>query len=82
MTHWLVYTRHGCTLCQEMLEELAEMLGSQAQSVVVRYLDGDPELERKYGQRVPVLLADGEFVCCYRLDRERVRPYLKEADGG
>ena len=22
---------------------------------------------------VPVLLADGEFVCCYRLDRDRVK---------
>ena len=36
-------------------------------------IDQDPALARKYGHRIPVLLADGEFVCDYRLDRERVR---------
>ena len=36
-------------------------------------IDGQPELERKYGTRIPVLMADGEFVCAYRLDVERVR---------
>lgn len=81
MTNWLVYTRQDCTLCEEMLAELAEMLGPQAGSVVVRHIDADPELERKYGARVPVLLADGEFLCCYRLDRERIRPYLDAGRG-
>jgi hypothetical protein len=37
---------------------------------------GDAELERKFGTRIPVLLADGEFVCAYRLDVERVRAHL------
>ena len=57
--------------------ELAELLGPAAASqVAVIDITGDPELERKYGQRVPVLLADGEFVCAYRLDVERVQGYL------
>ena len=64
-----------------MLGELAEMLGARAASVIVRHIDEDPELERKYGARVPVLLADGEFLCCYRLDRERIRPYLDAGSG-
>lgn len=78
-TQWAVYSREGCGLCDELLVDLAELLGPAAASqVIVVDITGDPELERKYGQRVPVLLADGEFVCAYRLDVERVRGYLGE----
>ena len=44
----------------------------------VRVIDigEDPALERKYGERIPVLTADGEFVCAYRLDRRRGREAL------
>ena len=59
------------------MEGLAELLGpAVAAAVQVVDIAGDPELERKYGTRIPVLLADGEFVCAYRLDVERVRAYL------
>ncbi|HEY4365925.1 MAG TPA: glutaredoxin family protein [Steroidobacteraceae bacterium] len=82
MIQWLVYSRQGCALCEEMLEELAQVLPPPvAATVVVQDVDADPELERKYGQRVPVLLVDGEFLCCYRLDRERMKIYL-EGDSG
>ena len=76
MTHWLLYVRQDCSLCEEMLGELAEALGPEAAAVEVRDVDADPELAARYGQKVPVLLADGEFLCCYRLDRERLQPYL------
>lgn len=75
MPQWTVYSRADCSLCERMLEELADVLGPQA-AVQVVDIDGEPELERKYGTRIPVLLADGEFVCAYRLDRERVQACL------
>lgn len=56
--------------------ELAELLGPAAAQVNVVDITDDPELERKYGQRIPILMADGDFVCAYRLDVERVRAYL------
>ncbi len=74
MTRWTVLSRADCSLCEQMLAELAEILDSAAAAgVVVVAVDQDPVLQRKYGQRIPVLLADGEFVCAYRLDAERVR---------
>ena len=77
MTAWLVYTRPDCSLCEAMLEDLAQVLGPEAAAKAqVRDISGDPDLERTYGHKVPVLLADGEFLCCYRLDRERIQPYL------
>jgi hypothetical protein len=75
MPHWTVYSRPDCGLCDELIDELAGLLGP-ADRVTVVDISGDPELERRYGQRVPVLLADGEFVCAWRLDPERVRGLL------
>ena len=77
MPQWTVYSRADCSLCEHLIEELAELLGPAAAATVqVVDIEGDPELERKYGARIPVLLADGEFVCAYRLDRERVGALL------
>lgn len=76
MVQWTVLSRPDCSLCEQLLAELAELLGpAEAARVRVVDVDHDPALARKYGQRIPVLLADGEFVCDYRLDRERVAAY-------
>ena len=74
MTAWTVLSRAECSLCEQLLVELAEELSpAEAAQVSVVDVDQDPELVRKYGHRVPVLLADGDFVCDYRLDRTRLR---------
>jgi hypothetical protein len=74
MPQWTVYSRADCSLCDHMLEELAELLGPQAAAAVqVVDIAGQPELEHRYGTRIPVLMADGEFVCAYRLDVDRVK---------
>lgn len=73
---WLVLSRPECSLCETMLLELCELLGDRATQVRVHDISGDDRLERKYGQRLPVLLIEGELVCAYRLDQERVRAYL------
>ena len=74
MTDWTVLSRPDCSLCERLLVELAEELSpAEAARVRVVDIDQEPELVRKYGHRIPVVLADGDFVCDYRLDRERVR---------
>ena len=74
MTQWTVLSRVDCSLCEQLLVELAAILDpAEAAQITVVDVDQDPVLLRKYGQRIPVLLADGEFLCAYRLDAERVR---------
>jgi hypothetical protein len=76
MPQWTVYSRSECSLCDQLLLELAQLLGPQAAAgVQVVDIAGVPELERRYGERIPVLMADGEFVCAYRLDAGRVRAW-------
>jgi hypothetical protein len=78
MPLWTVYSRADCSLCERMLEELGELLGPEAAATVqVVDIEGHPELEKRYGTRIPVLTADGEFVCAYRLDTQRVRACLQ-----
>lgn len=73
---WVVYSKPHCSLCETFLAELAEIVGTQAAQVAIVDITSDPELERKYGTRIPVLTVDGDFVCAYRVDRERIRQYL------
>jgi hypothetical protein len=78
VTKWIVYSRPDCSLCDAFLHDLAAALGAAAAAdVTVVDVDSDPDLARKYGQRIPVLLADGEFVCAYGLDVERVRALVE-----
>jgi glutaredoxin len=72
----VVYTRPDCGLCTEMLDELAVLLAERSLRVEVVDVDSDPALARRYGMRIPVLCADGEFVCAYRLDVDRLRRLL------
>ena len=77
MPHWRVFTRPECTLCETFLVELADQLGPvNAAAVEVVDITDQPELEARYRSKIPVLTADGDFVCCYRLDHERVNAYL------
>jgi len=48
---------------------LAELERSQAiPPVTVLDVDSDPELARRYGLKVPVLLLDGTAICHYTLN--------------
>jgi hypothetical protein len=76
MSRWVVYSRDGCGLCETFIVELAERMGSRAASVQIMDVDSDPELQRRYGDRVPVLVVDDAFVCAARLDAERVERLL------
>lgn len=70
--------RHECDLCDEMvadLQALARTLSLPPMEVVD--VDRDPELLRRYGLNVPVLLLDGTVVCKHRLDRDELRRLLR-----
>lgn len=77
MPQWTVYVRPECSLCEQLLEELAQLL-PPAEAARVRIIDisQDPALERRYVFEIPVLLADGELVCMHRLDVKRVKAVL------
>lgn len=73
-----VVQRHDCGLCEEMLADLARLARERALPPVdVVDVDSDPQLQRRHGLNVPVLLLDGAVVCRHRLDREELERLLK-----
>jgi hypothetical protein len=74
----VVVSREGCGLCDEMLHELAELGGSHSlPPITVVDVDGDPELVRRYGLKVPVLLLHGSVICHYTLNSKELLRILK-----
>jgi len=69
--------RPGCALCEALMADLALVLGPEdAAKVEVIDISDDDDLERRYGAQVPVLTADGELVCAYYLDRDRIATHI------
>ena len=69
----VVVSREGCDLCSEMLHGLAELERSQAiPAVSIVDVDTDPELQRQFGLKVPVLLLDGSVICHYTLNSQEL----------
>jgi hypothetical protein len=65
----VVLSREGCHLCEDMLHELAGLERAQIiPPVSILDVDSDPELARRFGLKVPVLLLDGSVICHYTLN--------------
>ena len=73
-----VVHREGCDLCDEMVLELQAMGRTLTLPPVdIVDVDSDPELLRRHGVHVPVLLLDGTVVCRHRLDPDELRRLLR-----
>ena len=70
-----LYSRPECHLCEAVHTELLALVRDRAELRVVD-VDGSPALERRYGLRIPVLVAGDTELSGYPLDRRRVAAYL------
>ena len=73
-----VYSRHGCHLCENAVNTLESMREELAFEIEIIYIDGDSELEKLYGNEVPVIHINGEHHDFYRVDPERFRTSLEK----
>jgi len=69
-------SRRFCHLCHDMETALAPLAAEFGAAVTVVDVDGDPLLEAKYDELVPVLLHGGIELCHYFLDAPKTREYL------
>jgi glutaredoxin len=71
-----LYGRPGCHLCDDAREVIARVcadLGTSYQEVDVTT---DPDLQRRYGEQIPVTLVDGAQHDFWRVDERRLRAAL------
>lgn len=73
-----LYSRLGCHLCEDMHNLLPSYLEEAGLSFTVVYIDGDSNLEQKYGTLVPVLKAGEKEICHYFLDVKALQQYISE----
>ncbi len=72
-----LYIRTGCHLCDDartVIEQVCAELGESYDEVDI---DADPELQRRFGEEVPVTFVDGRQHDFWRVDPVRLRTALR-----
>jgi glutaredoxin len=73
-----VFSRHGCHLCDVAIETLEPLKSELNFDIEKIYIDGDLELEKLYGEQVPVIHIDGVHHDFFKVDPERFRSSLEK----
>jgi hypothetical protein len=68
----ILYTREGCTLCEEARALLAEMETRYGFDVWEEDIDADAKLAHDYGDAVPIIEVDGHELARMPLDWARI----------
>jgi thiol-disulfide isomerase/thioredoxin len=72
----VVYGREDCHLCLDMIAALREWQGRHGFHLEIIDVDSDDDLKSRYGERVPVLMAEGEEICHYYLNYRALDAYF------
>ena len=78
MTLITLYGRTGCHLCEDALELLQSMKDELKFDIEEILIDGNEELEKLYGEKIPVTHIDGIHHDFWRVDPERFRSSLEK----
>ena len=70
-----VYSRRGCHLCEELVEELLPLVRGKLEVEVVD-IDSREDWRTDYDIRIPVVEFEGRAICEYRLDRAAISAIL------
>ena len=76
MNRVVLYTRAGCHLCEEAERVLRAEQAATPFHLELVDIDGDPELARRYGVRVPVVAVDGQDLFDYEVPVDLLRARL------
>jgi glutaredoxin len=71
-----LYGKAGCCLCDEAKEALAEVRAERSFELEEVDVSLDPALNREYGERIPVVVVEGEELFEYHVDPPLLRQRL------
>jgi glutaredoxin len=71
-----LYSRPGCHLCEDARAVVARVCSELGECYAEVMIDGDPDLERRFGHEVPVTFVDGRQHDYWRVDPARLRAAL------
>ncbi|MDK6806689.1 glutaredoxin [Corynebacterium sp. HMSC062E11] len=70
--------RTTCGSCARVLEQITPVVQQSGAELNVRTVDEDAELAMEYGDRVPVVVIDGEEFSCWEVDNEELAQALAQ----
>ncbi len=78
MTLITIYGRTGCHLCEDALKVLQSLKDELHFDIEEILIDGNEELEKLYGEKIPVTHIDGVHHDFWRVDPERFKSSLEK----
>ena len=77
-----LFTRPGCHLCDDARTIVAAVCRELGEAFLEVSIAGDPELEQRFGEEIPVTFVDGRQHDFWRVDPGRLRRALSDVPGG
>lgn len=68
--------RESCGSCKRVHAQILPVIQAAGASLEVRDVDQDRELAMEYGDRVPVVVIDGEEFACWEVDNDELAAEL------
>ncbi len=68
--------RTQCGSCQRVADQIAPILQQAGLPLNVCNVDEDPALQAEFGDRVPVVVIDGEEFACWEVDNDELAKAL------
>jgi Glutaredoxin-like domain (DUF836) len=75
----VLYHGAGCHLCERALAQVRELRAELGFTLVEIAIDGDPDLEARYRELIPVVELDGERLFTYYVHEKAFRRRLAAA---
>ncbi len=68
--------RTTCGSCRRVEQQIRPVVEAAGATLRVRVIDEDGELSAEFGDRVPVVVIDGEEFACWEVDNEELSAAL------
>lgn len=75
--HVILYTKPGCHLCDEAKEAIRRAGRPELYTFEEINILSDPDLQRRYGHDIPVVLVDGVHAFRHRLTADEFRKKIQ-----
>ena len=66
-----VFSRTGCHLCEIAIDKINSIKDELNFDLEIKLIDADAELEKEFGEQVPVIMIDNKIHDYWRVDLDR-----------
>ena len=72
-----VYSRTGCHLCEDVINKLSPLTESLNFKIEEIKIDGNLELEKEFGELIPVTKVNGYHFDHFSIDLDKFKSFLE-----